>query len=345
MKTETKRNNTRRSFGARVKRGFRYLLRYLMIIGWMLVWPVVRRVVRPKVVFVVYGTNSDQRAYYPGWLQPVIPYLLPIGFLKLNGKTVGFIVGSTLTMEQFEANPEEALKVMQKAKKLLPRARAIALAGRLPSWINKAGGKIVPPFVEGHTGTCYAMTLALLRAAEDQGFNPKEVRLGLLGGAGFVGSRLAETSSHHFGKVVALDPRYEQSEDVGNITKTNDLSQVMHTDVAMVLTGKGDDIKPSVPYLKEGSVVVDDTHPPIPETLRGLIRSRGVILKKAVVGTGGFTMVPRLPKFKAWNIPGCLLEALVVGHEGWEVLSSQHSFVHAAKSFGFRAELIDHPDD
>jgi hypothetical protein len=52
--------------------------------------------------------------------------------------------------------------------------------------------------------------------------------------------------------------------------------------------------------------------------------------------------VPTIPDTRRDDIPGCLLEALVIAHHDERVLDSQEAFDRAARAVGFRARLMPH---
>ncbi len=110
----------------------------------------------------------------------------------------------------------------------------------------------------------------------------------------------------------------------------------------MVLTARGSDTAGIAPHLRPGTVVADDTHPEMPEAIRDAMEERGATVLKATVADARIRFVPALPDFRADDIPGCLLEALVVVQRGEEVLESQAEFNRAAEELGFVARLTPH---
>lgn len=313
---------------------------FLLYLGW----PFVRKWLRPSVVFAVYGTRKEQETYWPGWLRRLLRGAFPIGVVRY-GRRWGFVAATNITTEDFEENPKKALVYVAELEKEFPKAQVISLAGRLPGWVHRSQHVLQAPFVVGVLGTRYAMLSAARQAAEQCDDQPHGLILALFGGAGFTGSLVAQDTSQEFGRVIAFDPRYTQTEDVGRIRKTSDPAQLSRADVAVVLTGKGDDIDGLIPYLTPGTVVADDTHPCISPPLCKKLRDGGANLYKAVMRDGRMRMIPRMPNFRGDNIPGCLLEALVVLQRGRGVLDSPEQFFGAAAELGFQAELMRHPED
>ena len=91
-------------------------------------------------------------------------------------------------------------------------------------------------------------------------------------------------------------------------------------------------------------MLADDTHPEISAPLRRQIAARGATALKVTMSAGRFRTRPRVPMFRSDDIPGCLLEALVVLERGNAVLGSQASFDRAAHELGFRVRLAPHVD-
>ena len=237
-------------------------------------------------------------------------------------------------------------QILADVRKEFPKASTVALAGRLPGFAKKAGIELDTPFVDGSLGTRFAMRKAALEVAHLKGKNPSDTNLALLGGAGYTGTQVTADCRNHFRTIIAIDPRYPrnpQKED--NVLRTSDPTNLLYADVAVVLTARGDDIEDAVPYFRPGTVVADDTHPCIHQLVRVKMAKKMVVLKKAIVQDGRLTMFPRLPNFRADNIPGCLLEAFVVLQRGRDVLASPEMFFKAAVELGFKAELMEHPDD
>jgi len=186
----------------------------------------------------------------------------------------------------------------------------------------------------------------------------EEVTLALIGAAGFIGSRLIESLTTQYDRVIAVDPRYaEASREDGNVFYTVRAEEVADAEAVMVLTGRGSDTASIAHHLTSGTVVADDTHPEIPASIRDAMEGRGATVLKATVADDRIRFVPPLPDFRSDDIPGCLLEALVVVERGEESLDSQAKFDRAADELGFRARLtphlrrrertpgaIDHPD-
>ena len=184
---------------------------------------------------------------------------------------------------------------------------------------------------------------AIRQLAGMLGKPPREVTLALIGGAGFIGSRLIESLTPEFDRVIAVDPRYaEASREMGNVFYTARAEDVAEAEAVMVLTARGSDTAGIAHHLRPGTVVADDTHPEMPEAIRSTMEERGATFLKATVADTRIRFVPALPDFRSDDIPGCLLEALVVMLRGEEILDSQSEFNRAAEELGFAARLTPH---
>jgi predicted amino acid dehydrogenase len=248
-----------------------------------------------------------------------------------------------VTADLLERRPNAIEALLAQARREFPRAEVIALAGRLPSIAMRAGIDLTQPFTRGDRGTLSAMLGAARELAARTGRHPNELTIAVPGGGGFIGMRLALELSAEFGRVVAIDPRYAgERRRHGNIVFTDRPQEVSRAHLVMVLTRRGDEVRGIVPFLAPGTLVADDTHPEIPAELRRQARERGAEMLKASMCDPRFQILPRIPMFRQDDIPGCLLEALVVLHRGRDVLRSQSAFDRAAAEIGFRARLAPH---
>ena len=307
------------------------------------VWPPVRRLLRPDYVFVVYpGTEAHKRHYFPPWVERTLRSVFPTGMIRF-GRHWGVIVSGLASDETLESAPERLETFLSEVHGQFEGVESIALAGRLPSLAVRSGLGLDRPFTHGDRGTVCAMLGAIRQLAGMLGKPTEEVTLALIGGAGFIGSRLIESVKTEFDRVIAVDPRYAgESREAGNVLYTARPEDVAVAEAVMVLTARGSDTAGIAHHLSCGTVVADDTHPEVPEAVRKVMEERGATVLKATVADARIRFVPALPDFRADDIPGCLLEALVVVHRGKEVLDSQAEFNRAAEELGFGARLTPH---
>lgn len=307
------------------------------------VWPPVRRLFKPDYVFVLYpGTEAHKRHYFPPWIERILRPVFPAGVIRF-GSYWGLLVGGLASAETLERAPERLETFLSEVHGQFGGVGSIALAGRLPSLAVRSGVGLDRPFTRGDRGTVCAMLGAIRQLAGMLGKPTEEVTLALIGGAGFIGSRLIDSLTTEFGRVIAVDPRYAgASREAGNVVYTARPEDVAEAEAIMVLTARGSDTAGIANHLSCGTVVADDTHPEIPQAVREIMEERGATVLKATVADARIRFVPALPDFRADDIPGCLLEALVVVHRGKEVLDSQAEFNRAAEELGFGARLTPH---
>lgn len=306
-------------------------------------WPPVRRLLRPDYVFVVYpGTEAHKRHYFPPWVERTLRPVFPIGVIRF-GPYWGLTVSGLASDETLEGAPERLEAFLSEVHGQFGGVEVIALGGRLPSLAVKSGVGLDPPFTHGNRGTVCAMLGAIRQLAGMLGKPTDDVTLALIGAAGFIGSRLIESLTTEFDRVIAVDPRYaEASREAGNVVYTARAEDVAEAGAVMVLTARGSDTASIAHHLASGTVVADDTHPEMPEAIRDVMEERGATVLKATVADDRIRFVPPLPDFRSDDIPGCLLEALVVVQRGEEILDSQVGFNGAADELGFRARLTPH---
>jgi hypothetical protein len=306
------------------------------------IWPGLRHFLRPDYVWVTYpGTEQHKRAYMPPWVERLLRPVFPTGFMRF-GAYWGMMVSSLATADSLETSPARLRALLDEIRGQFPGV-PVALAGRLPSIAASTGVGLSPPLTHGDRGTVCAMAAAAREAASLLGREPAKVNIAVVGSKGFIGSRLVSTLSTEFGTVIALDSRYEEiSEGEHGVLFTNRPEDLSSADVVFVLTPRGTDMDSLAPHIAPGTIVADDTHPEMPESLRARIEERGATVLKATLGDERFRFVPPIPDFRADDIPGCLLEALVIVQRGTEVLESQDAFNRAAHELDFRARLAPH---
>lgn len=338
-----------------------------------LMWPLLKHIVKPKVVFAVYGTRGDQRAYFPDWFKRICPPVVVASYIK-DKTSRGVMVSSVYTEEELATDSSKVQKYISNLKKEFPDVNRFALVGRLPGFTMKAGIKIERPLVDGSMGTRFAMHGSAMQIAQkleeatpitvteepsskeastngSPTHDAKSVEnsIAILGGAGRIGSKLIDDLCNEFQTVIAIDPRYvEERQELmhgSTVIYTKRGERLKGTRLVLVLTARGDDIMPMVEYFEPGTVIADDTHPCIKRPTRELLQKQGVDLWKTVVTSDDYAMYPRMPNFRNDNIPGCLLEALVLNAKGDQALASPERFFEEAKACGYKTLLIRHPND
>mgnify|MGYP000397999791 CR=1 FL=1 len=258
-------------------------------------------------------------------------------FKRLDGFDVMFLTGTDEHGQKVEKSAAAAGKTpIEFCDQVSQRFRELA------EFMNYSNDDFIRTTEERHKIACQD----LWKKLEDKSW---ATSIAILGGAGRIGSKLVDDLCQSFQTVIAIDPRYteDQQELKGGSTViyTKRKEALRDTRLVLVLTAKGEDIIPIVDYFEPGTVIADDTHPCIKRKTRERLNKRGVDLWKTVVTSSNYGMYPRMPNFRNDNIPGCLLEALVLNATGDEVLESTSKFFEETKNCGYKTLLIRHPND
>ncbi len=318
----------------------------LVLLEFLWKW-VIRFFYKPDFIFLVYGQERHKRACWSKRRERKIGLFGLIGFIsyRRNGKKLrGLILASTVSMEDFNIFPSLVVTVTKEVRRRFPKVQAIALAGQLPGWFVRGSGGASPqqPLIGGIRGTCFVVRQAVREIVVDPN-SRKRWCVAVVGGGGYTGAEVVRVLAQDYGRVIAFDPRLK-NEKVGNIVYTNSPSRLGKASVLVVLSAKGDDVEGLARHLRHAAMVCDDTHPMMSKRVRKLFFDHGAPVFKITVADDSVNMFPRLPDFKRDDVPGCLLEALVVKLRGPEVLESQEEFNRAAEELGFKARLEFHPD-
>ncbi len=313
-----------------VRNLLRFMMRFLLVLTGLHLPGLYRRL---SYAFVVYGSQRDKDEGWPRWLQrylnrkleqrrrrydnPKYQLLLPMSLMHIRGSW-GVVFATFETQEAFSANPSLAVQALQQARQLCPKAHVIAGAGQFGSWMHQVDG-FVPqrPFTTGQLGTLFTMYESTQQLAKLASLHPSKGTLAVLGGAGHIGSTLTHMLAKEFKEVLAIDPRFEhqagQDSTPGQPRESSAPCLVQQADLVLVLTPRGDDILPYVPYLKEGAVVGFDTHPgPSLSTLQRLIPTTTSIYQIRMVNElTPLRTIPKLQGYEPQDVVGCLLTALV----------------------------------
>ena len=334
-----------------------FVARFMGYLTILVLWSIVflplcrilKRLQKPffDFVFVVYpGTLDQVRGYGPIWVRKYVPMVSVIGIVE-KGRTGkrGLVIGIPWDDDEIEKNQLHDV-IVRNVEKLADAigATSIALAGRLPAILTQSGRKNVlnPPFVVGDKGAVFTIIKAVERAIGVQKFNPQTIQIGVVG-YGFIGSRVANVLKNSIAQPIrAADPRITVEKRT-QVWLSNSPNILADCDIVIVLAGKGEQFKDAIPYLKEGVIVVDDTHPQIPAHVSGAIEKKGGKVFKAVLGLRGMKFKPRLPKWEADWLPGCCVEAVVACLRGFS--QSQLEFDTRANEIGFEALEVTNKSD
>lgn len=275
------------------------------------------RLRRIPFIFVVYpGTDTDVRSYFPNFLpiflikiiRKFLGTVFPIG--KLGA---GFVMATFYTVDQIEDSGEVA-KIFHDSllniKKLT--GAKIAVAGRMPGVLIKHGFT-EEIFVNGSMGTVHACVQAFLNLLSRREKIYEKLTVGVVGAAGFVGSRLIDRLiTLGFERIYGFDPRYESESECGESVFTNEVRKVEKCDVVIVLSARGSDFLQYVEYVKSGCFVLDDTHPQMDSFIVQELLQRDVHVYKVALSLEDMSFSPPIPGYKKDWLPGCVWEALVI---------------------------------
>lgn len=341
-----------------MRRTLRGIMAYFRLVGILLLFGVLvvarRMKVRWACAFLVYGNAHQQSFFLPRYGRQILPTVFPIGLMPTR-YGMGLLLGTKLAEE--ELNGVNITQVSPLIERMVDTTvlitgniDAVAMAGRLPGFAARAGVSLPRPIVSGLRGTIFTVRGAIDVAIEKHGLDPKQTCVCVIGGAGHAGQFLVGQIAGRYGQVIVLDPNPERlnglRSSMRELIAVTDRRWVRQADVVVNLSGRGDDMEIYVPFLREGSIILDDTHPPMSRELRNAARAQGAILYKVVTTGANLTMIPRLPGFGSTWVPGCLVEAVVVSVVGWNIAEATlDDFAQAATQVGIHIHLESHPED
>ncbi|KAA1176126.1 hypothetical protein FWJ25_03060 [Marinobacter salinexigens] len=302
----------------------------------------VHTAVKPEFLFAVYGNEKQVGSYFTPWMANRLPPTVILGYIR-NGDTKGLLVAPHFFEHELQEDPEKVRRYMDQLRLDYPGVKRIALVGRLPNFVKKAGIDIAAPLVDGSLGTRYMIwdvARQMRERPEFQGANSIVV----LGGAGRIGNAVCEDLTTLYDKVIGLDPRYTVDEEVvtdhGMILRTSNLEHLHDKKLYIALTHHGDVVLDFYQHISPGALIADDTHPCITLDARKRLQSRQISVEKVVLSHAEFSMRPRMPDWNSRDIPGCLVEALVLLQQPGLENSQFSSFCGKAASLGFTGRLI-----
>lgn len=298
--------------------------------------------VRPRFVFAVYGNRQQAGSYFTPWMAQRMPSNLVLGFIR-QGNMRGLMVASQYMEDELEEDSGKVRFYLDQLQRDFPDIQRIALVGRLPNFVMKAGIEITEPLVEGSLGTRY-MIWDVARKMLERPQYCQQTSIVVLGGAGRIGNAVCRDLTGLYDKVIAFDSRYEEDRetatDRGTVLQTSSLSHLEGEMLYICLTTHGDVVLEFQQHMAPGALIADDTHPCISLTAMESLNKQQITVEKVVLSHDEFLMWPRMP---AWNnraIPGCLVEALVqlrmpdVGESDFPAFRKQAEFL------GFSGRLI-----
>lgn len=303
--------------------------------------------VKPDFLFAAYGTHKEAATYMSPWMKRVLPPTIIGGLIRANGKT-GFMVAATDLEDTLYSQGAKMRGYLHDLTERFPHAKRIALVGRLPNFARKAGVQLQPPFVDGSLGTRFMILDAALEM-RGQPAHQQATGITVLGGAGRIGDQVCQDLLNEFAEVIAYDPRYLQEEIIetenGRLIRTSSPARLKQHRLFIGLTHHGDAVRELLEHLPAGSLLADDTHPCISLSTRRQLAKRGIETQKIVLTHPRFSLQPRMPAWNAQDIPGCLVEALVLLENGDAAVKDFRAFSATARHAGFSGILVAPPHD
>lgn len=278
-------------------------------------------------LFLVYpGTDYDLDGYCPRWLarswlfsgRPVTAGIITRGATGVRG----LILVVPNTTRQLLAEKPVVLAIIKRLNFIsnLVGAGTIAMAGQLPSIVEKHGIVTNQKFVNGKLGTVFAIESTLEKILEIGEVKPDPVIAVV--GTGFIGQAVLENQERKGRKVVGFNLDSE----------TSDISSA---DIAIVLTPRGKDFLPYRPYLKKGVIIIDDTHPRI------FANFEDASLYKVAMSIEKVRFIPKLPGYRYNWVPGCAIEAILQARFGHDTIVDPELTRLAAKKIGLAPMLVN----
>lgn len=304
--------------------------------------PLILKYIQPRFIFAAYGTERQAATYYSPFLAKWMPFNLILGFIQ-HREVRGLMVAPQYLEHELRGVPNKVRRYIEQLQQDFQTAERIALVGRLPIFAMKAGVEMASPLVEGSRGTRY-MIWDIARAMRERPLANPSDGIVVLGGGGRIGTAVSGDVAGLFSQVVAFDPRFhvEQEEHLENsrILRTSNPERLKDHRLFILLSRQGDDLLEWMEYIHSGSLIADDTHPCISFDGRERLKQHDIAVEKTVLSHDEFSMWPRMPNWNNRDIPGCLVEALVLLNRPDLSDGSFADFCCEAEHLGFSGRLV-----
>lgn len=302
----------------------------------------VHALARPRFVFAVYGNQQQAGSYFTPAMARRMPPNLVLGFIR-NQDMRGLLVASQFMEHELEGDSDKVRQYLDQLRRDYPDVERIALVGRLPNFVMKAGIEIAEPLVEGSLGTRY-MIWDVARQMRERPQYCQQTSIVVLGGAGRIGNAVCQDLTSLFDRVIGFDPRYEDDREIttdqGTVLQTSSLARLHDEKLFIGLTHHGDAILELQHHMAPGALIADDTHPCITLAAREQLQEKQIAVEKVVLSHEEFLMWPRMPAWNNRDIPGCLVEALVLLRQPGVGNGDFTAFREEAEFLGFTGRLV-----
>ncbi|MEQ9546936.1 MAG: PilZ domain-containing protein [Marinobacter sp.] len=304
--------------------------------------PLVHALARPQFLFAVYGNKQQVGSYFTPGMAKRMPSNVVLGFIR-NADMRGLMVASQFLEHELQEAPEKVRLYLDRLQRDYPNVQRIALVGRLPNFVMKAGLEINDPLVEGSLGTRY-MIWDVARQMRERPQYCQQTSIVVLGGAGRIGNAVCQDLTDLYDKVIGFDPRYEEDREIaterGTVLQTSSPSHLQGEKLYIGLTHHGDVVLELQQHIAPGALIADDTHPCISLTARERLQEKQIAVEKVVLSHEEFLMWPRMPAWNNRDIPGCLVEALVLLRQPGAGKGDFSGFCQEAEFLGFTGRLV-----
>jgi len=289
-------------------------------------------------VFLVYpGTDKDLDGYAPRWLAKKSVYRSKLSLAGIITKPKGGVIGRGLilvipnTVRNMLAISSDCVSLKENLQKMAEKLslKAVAIAGRAPSIFLHHGIELDELFVQGTKGMVFCTIKTVEDVFQKHSLSVEDTKICIFG-SGRVGTTIADylkSYSYNVSLTTANSIFDEKEAD----TSVADIS-LKNADVVIVISAKGSDIYPYMKHLKDGAIIIDDTHPRMLRPFK-----RGFVYR-ASLGIDGLKFTPSLPSYNSDSIPGCVIEAIVQSSSG--KIETQQEFNEKATAIGFRTRNI-----
>ena len=300
-----------------LRRRFSMSARSVTIAPLVIALPLVRLIPWQIIWVVNAGSESDRRAYAVFARIGRILHIDvgPIGLFRIAGIGWGLIVATPSTNDELRSSEQRCRRLVADVRRF--RGRRIALAGVIPSCLSRhqAWPEDDDRFVKGQ----YATVHMIRRNVEDVHRRHKELaKLPIaIVGVGATGRLVANDLAFSGYPMVALDVRPEAAADLHEGVRFvgSDTDSLGDVGVVVLLSTGGDAGVSSIAHaLRPGTAVVSDTHPKVSRAAARDLHARGVHVYESALTRHGTRFVPKLPRWPADTIPGCVAQAIIECH-------------------------------
>jgi hypothetical protein len=292
------------------------------------------------------GSERDIDAYFPKSAQRWVRNrgLLFAGFLTGDTISSSIIVGCPYSNEELLAQRSATEFLVRQLSSL--RVLRFALNGVIPAAIGKHGIPLPDErYVVSQEGTLFMVESNIASVlANPRHDSVKRLPVAVVG-AGHCGAQLADRLARRGLKVLAFDRRPEAAQRLSGAVAFcgEDTSRIREAGVIVLLTTRGDDGMESIlPHLGAGQVVISDTHPKVSSRLWERARQRGAWGYESATTLPGLRLIPKLPRWPADTLPGCVVTALVEALSG-PAQGDPAAFARSAAALGIVGRLDTPP--